>query len=305
MKLAAVDVGSNAARLYIVEVKKLDDLVTFKKLEYIRFPLKLGNDAFTRGFIGKEKRRRLLSLLLSFKIMMKLHEVNHSSLYGSSALRDSTNAEQVLRKINNKIGLKLRVISGKKEAKIISQVLIKNLDSGNYIHLDVGGGSTEVILLSRGRMLVSRTFNVGSVRIVCDDTNVLKIEEIVHFINRQIKSHKLPDATLVGTGGNIVKILDLINGKSRHSVSLPELKLLYSELEGKRPAELETSLMLTQDRAQVIIPAFRIYLGVMEGIGGERMLISDKGLKDGMIMELYKKFYPRQAKLSLDVPLMN
>ncbi|WP_200977180.1 Ppx/GppA phosphatase family protein [Echinicola sp. 20G] len=295
MKLAAVDIGSNAIRLQITHVTHYENQVNFKKLEYVRFPLRLGKDVFHTNRISDINRRKFIKLMKAYKLLIDLYEVDDYMVCATSAMRESENGKDIAQEVKQDLGLKIQIIDGNKEADLINVALWNYIDHKPYLHVDVGGGSTELNIYQDRKKIASRSFKIGSVRAL-DHKDSPKVWKAMRaFIQENIdKKHRI---TCIGTGGNINKIFELSNPrKNKRYLDIAKIKEVQAYLEGFSYEERVNKLNLNPDRADVIVPASYIYLSAMEAANSTRMIVPDVGLKDGVMNILYDK---NKAKLIL------
>lgn len=288
MKLAAVDIGSNAIRLQITKVIDYQGNVNFKKVEYVRFPLRLGKDVFETGMISKYNEERFIKLMKAFKLLIDLYEVDDYFICATSAMRESQNGQEIADKVNGLTGLVLNIINGDEEAEIINKAIILSLDNKKYLHIDVGGGSTELNLYVNKEKIVARSFKLGSVRRLGHYDTPQIWEEIHEWINENVKK-KYKGVIAIGTGGNINKILDLAKKRSGTFIPIEKVEEIQKYLRSYSLEERINLLQLNPDRADVIIPASEIYLAVMKAAGATKIMVPDAGMKDGMMKILYEK----------------
>lgn len=296
MKLAAIDIGSNAVRLQITNTIEYQDTVTFKKLEYIRFPLRLGHDVFTTGRISEHNKGRFLKLMNAYKMMIDLYEVDELYACATSAMRESENGRQILDRVKDEWGLNIEIIDGEKEAYLINEAVQLAMENKKYLHVDVGGGSTELNYYNNGLKVASASFKTGSVRRL-DNRDA---PEVWTEISDWIKTVIRPDGQLnaIGTGGNINKLFELSTAqKETRKISLEKLKEVVDRLGAMTLEERMLKLQLNADRADVIMPASEIYLGVMGLAKVKRILVPDVGLKDGINIMLYERGNPNHGKM--------
>jgi exopolyphosphatase/guanosine-5'-triphosphate,3'-diphosphate pyrophosphatase len=296
MKLAVIDIGSNAIRLQLTKIIEYQGLVTFKKLEYVRFPLRLGHDVFSIGRISKEKERQFFKLLQAYKNLIDLYEIDHFYGCATSAMRDSSNGKEIISKINTELNLNIEIISGQKEAELINEVIKLYLDHKSYLHIDVGGGSTELNLYSDKEKILSESFQIGSVRSLEFGDYAQEWRTLINWINLNIKK-KFGKITAVGTGGNIIKLFELGEGNKSRKISLDTLMKIQDFLKNMSYEERMNRLQLNPDRADVIIPASDIYIEIMKAAKTKTILVPDVGLKDGLNYYLYNKYYPTRGKV--------
>ena len=293
MKLAAVDIGSNAIRFQITNIIEYKGSITFKKLEYVRFPLRLGHDVFTHGKIGLTNRSKFLKLMHAFQLLIDLYEVDDYMICATSAMREAQNGKDIADRVKKKYGLEINIISGKKEASIINKAIYKSLDENPYLHIDVGGGSTELNLYREKEKIASRSFKLGSVRRLEHHDSPKIWKRMEEWIKEHIDD-SYDGITAVGTGGNINKIFDLALAKPGKTISLNKVIDIKDAIAKHGLEERIFVLQLNPDRADVIIPASEIYIACMEWSGCKRIMVPDVGLKDGILQELYLKNKPQE-----------
>lgn len=295
MKLAAIDIGSNAARLQISSVLEDEGKISFKKVEYIRFPLRLGLEVFNQGHISPEGEVRIHKMLHSFKLLMELHEVKEYQICATSAMREAKNANEVITRIQGTLDMKINVIEGSREAELINNVVVIALDpKKNYLHIDVGGGSTELNIYQNLEKIASKSFKIGSVRLLEGKDVSVEWQKMERWIMDHIDLKK-DSFTAVGTGGNINKLFNMASVRSSDiSMSLEELKRLRAYVKGFSLQDRIHKLRLNADRADVIIPASKIYLTCMELSGATEIVVPDLGLKDGIIKMIYERIQARK-----------
>jgi exopolyphosphatase/guanosine-5'-triphosphate,3'-diphosphate pyrophosphatase len=282
-KYAAIDVGSNAVRMLISNVIYKDGKTFFQKNSLIRLPIRLGNDAFSNGIISTLNIKKMIRAFKAFNFLMKVHEVTSSLAYATSALREAKNKNQVIELILKKTKTKIQVISGLKEAEIISKTNIFELIDfyKTFLYVDVGGGSTELTIIHRGKKIISKSFNLGTVRIL---NNMVK-DEIWNLFENWIKINtKLyPKIYLLGTGGNINKLHKLSGTKEGKPITYLILNALYHKLNKMSYEERIIKLGLNLDRSDVIIPALKIYMSSLKWSKSKVIYVPQVGLADGMI----------------------
>lgn len=294
MKIAAIDIGSNAARMQISKVLENDGKISFKKVEYVRFALRLGHDVFNDGEISPESEVRIFKLLNAYKLLMDLHEVKDYLICATSAMREASNAEAVITRIHKILDMKIHIIEGTKEAELINDVVVQALDNANYLHIDVGGGSTELNIYSQRKKIASRSFKIGSVRTLENKEKEGDWEKMKRWVESNVDVKKA-DITAVGTGGNINKLFNISpNHEGETSMTYEELKRLKEYVGSFTLEERINKLRLNADRADVILPAAQIYLLAMNWSGAKNILVPDLGLKDGIIKMVYEKIQNRK-----------
>lgn len=288
MKLAAVDIGSNAIRLQITNVTQYEGKVTFKKLEYLRFPLRLGMDVFHVQKISDKNRRKFVKLMKAFKLLIDLYEVDDYLVCATSAMRESSNGKDIVEEVRQDVGLKIQVIDGNREAELINLALWSYIDEKSYLHIDVGGGSTELNIYINKEKIASKSFKIGSVRAL-DDTIPLSVwSNMNKFIRDNLT--KKDKIICIGTGGNINKILELSNpSKNKRFLDFKKIEEIQAYIASFSYEDRINKLNLNPDRADVIIPASKIYLAAMSAALSKKMIVPDVGLKDGLMNVLYER----------------
>jgi exopolyphosphatase / guanosine-5'-triphosphate,3'-diphosphate pyrophosphatase len=288
MKLAVIDIGSNAIRFQITGVLKYKGEISFKRLEYVRFPLRLGHDTFTIQKISQPNIEKFKKLLHAFKLLIDLYEVEDYMICATSAMREATNGTALAAEIEKQLGLIINIIDGDKEAEFISKSLKHVIDEEVYLHIDVGGGSTELNVYSKKKLLNSQSFKMGSVRRVEHADSPEVWVNMQNWVKENTK--KLKNITaIIGTGGNIGKLFELTKRKTSKGITLNQLLTIQKYISGFSFEERVNVLKLNPDRADVIIPAAEIYSSVMEWAGAKNIIVPDAGLKDGMVQLLYEK----------------
>ncbi len=286
MKLAAIDIGSNAIRLQITNVIESPNESYFKKLQYVRFPLRLGADVFEIGKLSDYTRGRFLKLMESFQILVDLYEVTDIMACATSAMREAENGEEIIAEVKEKIGLDIKLIPGSMEAKMIKDAIQDYLVDDEYIHIDVGGGSTEINIFEYGEKQNSESFKIGSVRRMQHHDTPAVWTEMEEWVKANSKGKK--DLIAVGTGGNITKYQELLQRKPGKAISIKKILELRDYIASLSYEERQIVLKLNPDRADVILPASDIYISVMQWAKSSRIIVPDVGLKDGLLKELYK-----------------
>ncbi len=295
MKFAAVDIGSNAARLQISSVLEDEGVISFKRVEYVRFALRLGHDVFIDGAISPESEVRIFKLLQAYKLLMELHEVQDYSICATSAMREANNAAEIITRINKILEMKINVIDGAREAELINDVVVQSLHpQKNYLHIDVGGGSTELNIYRNREKLASKSFKIGSVRLLEGKEKETDWEKMKQWISSQIVSMDGP-IYAVGTGGNISKLYNMSSEVNESkTMTIDELKNIATYVSSFTFEERVHKLRLNTDRADVIVPASSIYLAAMECAGCPSIFVPDLGLKDGILQMLYDRYKARK-----------
>ncbi len=288
MKLAAVDIGSNAIRFQVSSVLDSGPRVIFKKMEYVRFPLRLGHDVFTMQRISQHSAEKFVKLMRVFKMLIELYEVDDYMACATSAMREAENGAELAKRVKTETGLEIHIINGKQEAEFINQAILTSLSEGTYLHIDVGGGSTELNIYNNGKKTNTRSFRIGSVRILEHSDSPAIWEEMEQWVKKQV-SQISGKITAIGTGGNISKIYELAQLKPHRLMSLKKMKEISAMIARHSLEERIYLLQMNPDRADVIVPASHIYIKVMEWSGARYMQVPEVGLKDGIMLHLYRK----------------
>ena len=290
-KYAAIDIGSNAIRLLISNVIiSKDKEPKFKKSSLVRVPIRLGTEVFvTQGMISEDSIHRLIDALNAFKLLMKTHHVERFKACATSAMREARNGEEVVQEILQKTGIQIDIIGGKEEAAIISSTDLNELIEGDssYLYVDVGGGSTEFTLFSKGKIINSKSFKMGTVRLINNKKSVNK--EIFADVEKWIKKNTkdLKGISLIGSGGNINKLFKMSGRTEGKPISYIYLSAQYQFLKRMSYEERISELSLNPDRADVIIPATKIYLSAMKWSNARKIYVPKIGLVDGIIKSLH------------------
>ena len=286
-KIAAIDIGSNAVRMLICYVIQSENQEIFQKNSYQRLPLRLGEDSFNDGIISDKKIKTLSEALISFKYMMRVHNVDEYQIYATSALRESKNSLNVISEVEETSGLKINLINGLKEAKIIAKgnPLSKLEFNKTYLYVDVGGGSTEYSILRRGVDKKSKSFKIGTVRLLSNSKNPSTIGEIKKWLKSNIDQND--KVKLFATGGNINKIQTMTGTKTGKPISYLSVKDLLNNVKLHSYKERMIKYNLNPDRADVIIPALKIFILTMESVSSNKMFVPKIGLVDGMVKEIF------------------
>ena len=287
-KYAAIDIGSNAMRLLIANVVEQPDKETqFNKSALIRVPIRLGQDAFTVGEITDENIDRMVDAMKAFKLLMKVYKVERYMACATSAMREAYNGKEVADIIKKKADIKIEIIDGKKEAAIIASSDLHQFikTEQTYLYVDVGGGSTEFSLFSDGKMIASKSFKNGTVRLLNNMVNDVVWEEIEKWIKSTVEPYE--NVTLIGSGGNINKIFKLSEKALDKPLSYIYLNTQYQYLNSLTYEQRIAELALNTDRADVIIHALRIYLNAMKWSGANKIYVPKIGLSDGIVKAMY------------------
>ncbi len=286
----AIDIGSNAARLLI---KSVDDSQekSFKKEMLVRVPLRLGFDVFAKGELSERKARKLKRLMKAFKQLMKIYDVNRYRACATSAMRDARNGNDVIQDIKKSTGIDIEIIDGEEEARMVYNNHIECLEDrkGNYLYVDVGGGSTEVNLLTEGVLVYSQSYNIGTVRILSNAVENGAWEKMESDLASV--THSMRHVNIIGSGGNINKLFKLAPlaeaDKEMKRLPVESLRAIYSQLLPLTITDRMDKYNLKQDRADVIVPAAEIFLHIADTVGAEFISVPVIGLSDGIIDAMY------------------
>lgn len=290
MNLAAIDIGSNAARLLITEVGlSSTGIPDFRKLNLVRVPLRLGFDVFESGRISEEKTDMLLHTMSAFSHLIKAYQVVKFKACATSAMRDASNAQEILERVRKDTGIEIEVISGDMEASLIFENQIaEHLSKENaYLFIDVGGGSTELTFFNQGKVLARKSFDIGTIRLLKKQVNDNTWDELKEMIRQTSKG--LKNIIAIGSGGNINKVFSLSKRKDGKPLPLELLKDYYKELSSYSVKERMSMYKLREDRADVLVPALFIYLNVMRWADATEIIVPKIGLADGLIRHLYEE----------------
>ena len=294
MRLAAIDIGSNAVRLIVKEITGEPGSLKVRKLAHTRVPIRLGEDVFGSGSIGTEKERLLGQALEGFGMLMQAMQVSEFRACATSAMREADNGPDIVNRLAASTGIQVELINGKTEADLIfSNFEVSLFDrERDYIYIDVGGGSTELTLIRQGTRLEGRSFKMGAVRLLKD-----KVEDSIWpgmnaWCSELLAERGLHAPLAIGAGGNINRLFKLCGGLNGEALSYDRLALLVEDLSRCSYEERMLRFQLKPDRADVVVPAGRIYLDTMKMVGAEGILVPKVGLADGMILGLYNQVNP-------------
>ncbi len=288
---AAIDIGSNAVRLLIKKEEENENLVSrrLSKAMMLRVPLRLGFDVFSLGELSDGKAVKLRRLMKAFRQLMKIYEVTDYRACATSAMRDARNGKAVIKKVLKDTGIRIEIIDGQEEARMIYNNHVECLEdrTGNYIYVDVGGGSTEINLLTNGVLVQSLSYNVGTVRMLSNAVREEVWEQMKDDLTRLTAD--FPDINIIGSGGNINKLYRLADKKDKKLQRMPiaSLQELYDQLSPLTPEQRMKEFSLKADRADVIVPAARIFLTIAATVKAQYVHVPVIGLADGIIDSLY------------------
>jgi len=290
LNLAAIDIGSNGARFLIKEFSPAGEgcepLV--RKVLFIRVPLRLGKDVFSLGKISKERQYMMVHMMKGCKQFMLVHHVAAYRACATSAMRDAENGEKVMRKIEEETGIHLEIIKGEEEARLLCNNLIEETGAftDNIAYVDVGGGSTEVSLIHNGQLVESHSYNIGTLRLLCDKVKASDVSLFERNLTRYGES--FPDITIIGSGGNINKLNKLCrHSKGGREISVEEVQMLHDELKALTIEERMNRYHLKDDRADVIVPAAEVFLTVAHCLKADSILVPNISLADSIVDGLY------------------
>ncbi len=290
MRLSAIDIGSNAARLLIADViPGVQDVPEFIKVVLVRVPLRLGFDVFDKGEISNAKIEKILKTIKAYKLLLDVYEVHHLKACATSAMRDAVNADEIIKKLKAETGIEIKIISGQEEASLIyeNHVAENMTEAESYLYVDVGGGSTELTFFSDGKLIFKESFNIGTIRILKNQVNEAAWDEMKEFVTKNTKGYHHVSA--IGSGGNINKIFSISKRKEGKPLTLELLRDYYKEFSNLTLAQRMSLYKLREDRADVIVPALLIYINVMRWADAEEIHVPKIGLADGLIHTLYSE----------------
>jgi len=288
-KYAAIDVGSNAIRMLVSNVINHKGKRTILKNALVRVPIRLGEDSFTSGSISKKNKKRIVKSMKAFKMLMKVHGVKDYMAYATSALREAKNGSKVVKEVLSKSGIQIEIIDGKKEAKIISNTNVFDVvgKEKTFLYVDVGGGSTEFSILKNGKRIHSKSFKIGTVRLLNNGVSDEMWEHAQRWVKEKTKEYN--KIYLLGTGGNINKLHKIAGIKDNRPITFLTLNAIYARLSKMTYEERIVELGLNPDRSDVILPAAKLFLRTLNWSGAKVVYVPKVGLSDGMIRELCKK----------------
>lgn len=298
MIFAAIDIGSNAVRLLFSHVFEQKGKAIFKKGELIRLPIRLGDDSFLHKEITEEKVEKLVSAMRGFKEMINVFDVISYRACATSAMRDAKNGQQVIDRVKRESGIQIEIIDGKTEAATIFSNHVEDLldPKHNYLYIDVGGGSTELTLISGGKVLASKSFNVGTLRMLYQKIDKDEWDSYKQWIKKNTSGVK--PLTAIGSGGNINKLFKMSGKKDSKHLSYEKIRDMHDLLNSYTYDERITVLGLNPDRADVIIPAAKIFLTAMKHGEIDKIIVPQIGLSDGIVHQLYEEYKKsRKAKV--------
>ena len=288
-KFAAIDIGSNGVRMLISNViSTRSSKVFFQKNSLVRVPIRLGEDSFTSGNISDINLKRLIKAINAFKLIMKVHNVSFYKAYATSALREASNSKHVVNKVLKKCNINIEIIDGIKEAKIISKSNVSTIIKPDaiFLSIDVGGGSTEFSFIKSGKTISSKSFKLGTIRLLKGTVSDQIWDKVKTWILKNIKNYN--KITLLGSGGNINKIFSLSNTKEGKPMSRITFNKIFKQLESTNYYDRMVKYSLNPDRADVILPASKIFLKAFEWTSASKIYVPRVGLSDGIIKDIHE-----------------
>jgi exopolyphosphatase/guanosine-5'-triphosphate,3'-diphosphate pyrophosphatase len=288
MRLAAIDIGSNAARLLISDVSDDSGKPEFNKINLVRVPLRLGFDVFEKKAISREKTEMILHTIKAYKHLIEAYAVDHIKAAATSAMRDAENAGDIISQVRAETGIEIEVITGGSEASLIYENHIaENLDKEHaYLYIDVGGGSTELTFFAGNKLLFSASFNIGTIRLLKNQVTEDLWDNMKEYIRRETRNYA-DRIIAIGSGGNINKIFSISKRKEGKSLNIELLKDYYKEFSSFTLEDRMRLYKLREDRADVIVPALQIYVNAMRWANAQEIYVPKIGLADGLIQHLY------------------
>jgi exopolyphosphatase/guanosine-5'-triphosphate,3'-diphosphate pyrophosphatase len=295
MKFGAIDIGSNAVRLLITNVFESESGPIFKKSSLIRVPVRLGEDVFINGHISPIKGEKMVETMRAFKLLLGVHDVVSFRACATSAMRNATNGEELVERISDEAGIDIEIIQGKKEADIIfsnhfEERLFKDR---SYLYIDVGGGSTELTVFSENKPVASRSFRIGTLRLLNNKVEPAYWDKLLNWVERHTEGLEKLDA--IGSGGNINKLYKMAEIPGRQPMPRKKLKELHIMLRGMTYEQRIAQLGLNPDRADVIVPACEIFRAVLKRAKIKDIIVPEFGLSDGITRLLYEKYVAEHA----------
>jgi exopolyphosphatase/guanosine-5'-triphosphate,3'-diphosphate pyrophosphatase len=296
VRLAAIDIGSNAARLLISDVIPGPQAAPeFLKVALVRVPLRLGFDVFDKGEISPAKASNVIKTIQSYKLLLDVYGVKHLKACATSAMRDASNGKEIIKRVKSETGIDIKIISGQEEASFIYE---NHFAEGltrdeSYLYIDVGGGSTELTFFSDGKLIFKESFNIGTIRLLKNQVSEATWDEMKEFIKTKTKGYHHVSA--IGTGGNINKVFSISKRKEGKPLSLELLRDYYKEFSTLSVEQRMALYKFREDRADVIVPALLIYINVMRWTDAQEIFVPKIGLADGLIHTLYEEVRNSQS----------
>jgi exopolyphosphatase/guanosine-5'-triphosphate,3'-diphosphate pyrophosphatase len=302
VRLAAIDIGSNAARLLITDVIETPQTKPeFLKIALVRVPLRLGFDVFEKGEISTARAEKILKTIQSYKLLMDVYDVKYLKACATSAMRDAVNGPAIISRVKQETGVEIEIISGQEEASFIyeNHVAENMSKEESYLYIDVGGGSTELTFFSDGKLIFKESFNIGTIRLLKNQVQEKQWDIMKEFIKSRTKGYH--HVTAIGSGGNINKIFSISKRKDGKPLSLELLRDYYKEFSSLTLAQRMSLYRLREDRADVLVPALLIYINVMRWADAEEIFVPKIGLADGLVQSLYEQVKPDAPALKTTI----
>ena len=300
MRLAAIDIGSNAARLLISDViPGTKPTPEFIKVALVRVPLRLGFDVFDMGVISPHKADNVIKTIQSYKLLLDVYDVKHLKACATSAMRDASNGKEIIKKVKAETGIDIKIISGQEEASFIYE---NHFAEGltvdeSYLYIDVGGGSTELTFFSDGKLVFKESFNIGTIRLLKNQVSEAAWDEMKELI--KTRTNGFHHVSAIGTGGNINKVFSISKRKDGKPLSLELLRDYYKEFSTLSLEQRMSLYKFREDRADVIVPALLIFINVMRWADAQEIFVPKIGLADGLIHMLYEEIMNERTPVSL------
>ena len=290
MRYGAIDIGSNAVRLMVKEIREEAGELRSDKVAYTRIPIRLGEDVFETGRISPAKQEALTRAIEAFRLLFESMEVADYRACATSAMREAENGPEVVAAIRERTGVDIEVIRGREEADLIfSNFSIAALDRNrDYLYVDVGGGSTELTLIRQGERIEAKSFRIGSVRLLKDKVNPKVFKDMKRWCRDLVAEYGVESPVVIGSGGNINRLYKLAGGVGKKPIRKADLEATHAQLQAASHAEKLDRFGLKPDRADVIVPACRIYLDAMALVGADTVIVPKVGLGDGMVLQLHR-----------------
>jgi len=290
LKFAAIDIGTNAIRLLFTNIIENGDHAIFKKSSITRVPVRLGTEVFTSGKISDQKLEKLIHAMIAFKHLMNVHDVIRYRACATSAMREASNGNEVVKIIKEKSNIDIEIIDGKTEAEIIynNRIIDPLQNSTPYLYVDIGGGSTEMSLFSNSEVVSSTSFNIGTIRLLNDIVNPTEFENLKMWLNHIKKEY--PKLKIIASGGNVNKLLKISGKKEGKPLPIKALKDVFNYIKSYSYDDRIKVLGLNPDRADVIIPASELLFNIISWSNAKEIIVPKIGIADGIIKQIYKEY---------------
>jgi len=288
-RYAAIDIGSNGMRLLIAKVVEVNGVTSVQKLSLVRVPIRLGEDVFNEGVISEDKKEKFIKTIKAYKLLMDIYQVKDFRAVATSAMREAKNGNEIANLIKKETDIDISLIDGKIEADLIfSTIYTQNINKNDsYLFIDVGGGSTEITIFNKGKRVESKSFKIGTVRLLQEKVEDKNWNELDNWLNNVVNSDK--DFKAIGTGGNINRYFKLSRNTHLEPVKIDVLEKLHTNLKALTKEARAEKFRLRYDRADVIVPAGKIYLTILKKCGIEEIIVPKIGLSDGIVYYLFKR----------------